>query len=238
MGKINLAKQNQYVEFAEKDNEGNSISQAFKTIEEAIDSKIGFNSVVSVETIGGDKGIKKANLPTTAGTYKLSSGGILTAKVNSESSITITAMYGASMYAETRDPASTSNFLFNENTRLGEKPIYWHSVAFTRGGDGSSYERAFGQIVVLNNSPAPITAQSFIELLKIEGFFAQVNNGQFDLTSGSNFSNMGYLLVGITYSTETAFNVHLRDKGTNAYSIMSLYLEGFTVNDQGVNRIN
>lgn len=135
-------------------------SSDIKEIQDLLSGKAFFDGSVTVENIGGYKGIKKANLPTEAGAYKLSSG-ILIVKANSASSITITAMYGASMYAETRDPDSSNNFLFNENTRLGEKPLYYHPI-YVNNTDAN----LMCAFAIINNDPTPFNnsnLQTFLD---------------------------------------------------------------------------
>lgn len=241
MGKINLAKQNQYVEFAEKDDEGNIISESFKNIEAAIDNKVVFDNIVSVETIGGDKGIKKANLPTTAGTYKLSSSGILVVKANSASSITITAIYGDSMYSETRDPTSSNNFLFNENTRLGVKPIYWHTVKWVRGASNVSF--AFSSyFIVLTNSSEPLTLTSFRDIVTKPGFVAIAINGQCSPNAYGDITQLSMTLDRIEYYSDMAYTGYYHN-GQNATELRQNDInmdDTSTISfvDLGANRIN
>lgn len=251
MGKINLAKQNQYVEFAKKDDEGNSISEGFKTIGEAIEGleqdiegleqdiegKVVFDGSISVETIGGDKGIRNANLPTTAGTYKLSSGGVLSVKANSASSITITAMYGASMYAETRDPASTSDFLFNENTRLGDKPIYCHPIyaTFNRPVDNRLFTFT---CLLFNNEPTAYTPATFFAFCK--ELFTLAPTASIMASGYTGTFPISRIINGSTDTTLKVENVNLDRNNVpynDAYVFEVAALSGGTFID-GVNRIN
>ena len=63
----------------------------------------------------------------------------------------------------------------NGETTPSVKPIYWHTVKFQRGGTvGSTVSRCFGQMIILNNSPTPIDATSFMNALKQAGFYGVV----------------------------------------------------------------
>lgn len=134
-------------------------SSDIKEIQDVLSGKAFFDGSVTVVTIGGDKGIKKANLPITAGVYKLSSGGVLCVGVNSASSITLTAIYKDNMYAETRDPASTADLKFVEANRMGDKPIYCHPISISV----SSPHQLRLTCLIFNNDPTPFTLTSLKE---------------------------------------------------------------------------
>ena len=49
---------------------------------------------------------------------------------------------------------------------------------------------------------------------------------------------MFYKLVGLTYVSKTQFALHVRDKTTNAYTTTTLDIEGLSITELGVNKIN
>ena len=133
--------------------------------------------------------------------------------------------------------------LVEGGTLSNAKPIYWHTIYFQRGGSAetSSFGRMFGTLLVLNNSPTPITLTSFIELLKTEGFVAIVFNGQFDSNGASNLENMSHVIQYITYNSGIDFRVIIRDKTTNVQSFEDLSLTQVafaSFEDLGANKIN
>lgn len=119
------------------------------------------------------------------------------------------------------------------------KPIYWHTISFTRGGTATSgLSRLFGNMVIINQSEDAITTDSFMDLLKIDGFYGVVINGKHSSTPADGWGSMENNLTGIKYYSSTQFRAIVRDASTNAESQINNNLTGFEVTDLGVNKLN
>ena len=132
----------------------------------------------------------------------------------------------------------TSNAYSVENS----KPIYWHTISFQRGGTAetaTSY-RIFGQMIILNNTPTPITLNAFSQMLKTPGFFAVVYNGKYSSTPAENLQGMTMDCIGFEYLSNSEFNVVYRDSNNVIVkSAIGTELVGFAVfEDLGANKIN
>ena len=133
----------------------------------------------------------------------------------------------------------TGNIIPNSSQSV--KKIYWHTIKFQRGGTGeqSTVSRIIGYMIILNNSPEPITSDNFLNLLSVEGFIGVVINGKGSPSGASNLQNMT-TLVRIEYQSATICNAVLRDDTTNLESDLAITIgTGWvTVTDLGANPIN
>lgn len=97
------------------------------------------------------------------------------------------------------------------------KKIYWHTISFQRGGtpEMSSFGRCYGLMIILNNSPKPITITEFKNLLNTNGFIAIILNGKCSDDGGSSLSGMTKIALYIYNTTNNLFKIKYRDPSTN-----------------------
>lgn len=207
-------------------------SSDIKEIQDVLSGKAFFDGSVTVVTIGGDKGIKKENLPITAGVYKLSSGGVLCVDVNSASSITLTAIYKDNMYTETRDPNSTADLKFIEANRMGDKPLYFHPVVI----NDANAKIGFG-LVILNNSSAPLDTWDKVKEYLFSIMQSIGDTARFPATGSFTYNDEIVSCRNIDVTTTNVIRIY----GYNSSSI-NVYrdIENFSIGNvyDGVNRIN
>lgn len=106
------------------------------------------------------------------------------------------------------------------------KPMYWHTISFIRG-DATRYVTFMGEIIILNNSPTPITVSAFIDMLKIPGFKAIVLNGRLNLNGGGDITNMTQILKYIEYYSSSSAKITF----TNSMTDMTLNTRNNINND-------
>ena len=122
------------------------------------------------------------------------------------------------------------------------KPIYWHTIKIQRGGteESSSYSRIFGYIIILNNSPDPVTISQFKAMLATQGVSIVLHSGSYSSQGGTSLSGM-VTATRLIYGTATTFDLEYWDATTSNYITGG----GLTIDsgweifqDLGANKIN
>ena len=171
-----------------------------------------------------------SDVPTwTMGTLKIGDGvGSIT--VGSTKPIVITAL------------TRFNNTVYDSDGNAGSvKKIYWHTIHFQRGGSASTseYNRLFGHMIILNNSATPITQESFINLIRTEGFVGVIINGKYSATPASDLTGMTLQALKIVYSSSENRFVLIHLDSDNVETSITLSTDGWSaVEDLGVNAIN
>ena len=131
--------------------------------------------------------------------------------------------------------------LIEGGTVSNAKPIYWHTINFARGGENYTFTFV-GHMIIINNSPTPITLTDFINLLKTPGFVGLVINGKCNPTASGNLENLTGTLLRIVYGNNDACYVYYYngDNGNEQMqdNITISPLSFTSFNDLGANRIN
>lgn len=251
MGKVNLAMQNQFVEFAKKDGEGKDIAETFAGVDSAIEQLataigdvIGFKGILTITTGPNTLNV----IPDEPGMYRLNNGYAVVLSVGADARRVMCHAYGAPngsyfVYSGNKgatnvSPTSSDTFAFASDI----KPIYWHTLKFQRGGSPDvSTSRVFGNMIVINNSSTPITLAAWKEMLAIDGFVGVVLNGGASSAPGNDLGGCS-TATRIRNLTDTTFEVYGLDPDNNSEILlatnMSIDTGWVLFQDLGVNRIN
>lgn len=121
------------------------------------------------------------------------------------------------------------------------KKIYWHTIQFQRGGtaDLSSFSRLYGYMIILSNSPTPLTIETWKQLIATDGFIGVVINGVGSDTGASDMKNLD-TLERIENLDENSFVAYYRDSDNVVVQSGSISIASgwYAFNDLGVNAIN
>lgn len=257
--KVNLAMQNQYVEFAKKDGEGNDIAEGIAKVkediddlQEALENVVAFDGVIDCGA--GQYAIPANTFSTTknAGIYKLvntagTTIGVCTVLRSGANTYNITYMYAGGVYSasnigftsaytiptEADEVMSKVESLITGGTLSNAKPIYWHSLDIYKGG--STLLRG----VILNNTNTPISGMSsLIAWLESIGDVDLIVNGGYTDPQLEFHSNV----VSIRHTANSDYVTFYYVVSTGGYSSVSvsktdLLAQEINVSDRS-NRIN
>lgn len=207
-------------------------SSDIKEIQDVLSGKAFFDGNITVQRIGADYGIKRADIPTKDGVYKSSYGTVLMVSHYDASTLILYAIYDAHTYTKGMTIGAITDFKFIEDNRTGDRPIYYHPISiFNNEGLG------FLSFVIIDNSPTAYTKETLVSKL--------ANFSRVSPLSGAIINNSKTLIAAYGWQSGNAhYILGLNTDGTPITGIdANNSLEDFinlvtsTVAD-GVNRIN
>ena len=227
-------------------------------IQDLLDGKDFFDGSTKIEQIGGDKGIKAANIPTDAGIYKSDGGGFLIVTKTSATALHCLAFYDDNIYFEERTTTTATNFVFSSSNLYPArdttptqdsanlitsggvynfvKPIYYHPIAIvSETTDNTNVSRL--QLVILDNQSTAYTKTTLIAKLHDlmdNGALININGYFFD---NANVLNNGYMIQKVSGD----YRVYGNSTSDRNYISLTRVLnesELSSVITDGVNRIN
>ena len=235
--KVNLAMQNQYVEFAKKDGEGKDIAEGFKALMQEIEGKIGFD--MDIECGHGPYAIPANTFNESLGTSNVpcivrlkatgSSKPFGVALVTpSAQNYNIIYMFQGNIYKKSGLSYGSSYTLGSDDDALA-KSIYWHGLDLYNGSKSN-----LAKAHILNNSDEAIDSAT-----KLVAWFNSIE-GRVDLDciGTVDISGVHYQLISIVKNAQGAFFIYYAD--SNGYhSVNNIDLTDYFVSiNDSTNRIN
>ena len=166
---INLAKQNQYVEFAEKDSEGHNIAEKIDEITADVDSIVGFDGELTIEYQGApvinfpdgvNPGLYRGN--SISGTYDKSIIRII--RATGSTYYVCVSLLNGQHYSNTIGLSATS-------IRLDIVPsLYYHVITITPSGKSPTYYR------IISNKTTSVS-KTILEAVINRGMYTEDNGG-------------------------------------------------------------
>ena len=116
------------------------------------------------------------------------------------------------------------------------KPVYWHSIKFERKASSVYYYEGF--LVIINNSPEPVTNTTLDAIIKQEGFYGVVINGLTERTAGAQSPTASSNpLVAMYYENDTLHVLYRDSVNVLTDTTMSYNSTEWTISDS-VNKLN
>lgn len=220
------------------------VSTDVKEIQVLLSGKAFFDGSILVEDIEENVGIKAANLPSTAGIYKGSRGVVLCVTTPSELVVNCIALYDGALYYLSKAADEEVDFVFDENTRQGTKPLYFHPLSLFHA-EGHPVE-FMCSLIVINDSPEPIDTWA-----KLTTYFDSVYD---NLPSGvpyARFPCTGFIKDSSGQTTLISSVIEIIGKDDNSRRFVGMnfsdgslarlsaqQIAGAPRIDDGINRIN